>query len=239
MKTALLLAAPLGLLLIGTACNSDHNLSDICGTPQRAFDIEEASVLQDAQGYWGMHDAVVLEFDPSQLPEGAEWRVRSVEIMPMIGASQFASFRDGQQVSVEVFDTGNPYSTPWVTTQVFRKDELEWEDVRLSAPDSATEYDQKRAWWRFGFEDRIPTTGMSGGPYLVGVVWEDASVPTLGYSNFNRSCSQNWTDYADGFGWVQNTGFLSDAECSWPMLRVNIEVLQLAEECEGQSYSVD
>jgi len=239
-NNAVLFAVTGTLLTSLSGCSSDHSLGSLCGAPQRGFDITEASVLQDTQGYWGMHDAVVLSFDTSSLPAGAAWRVKSVEIMPMIGDSSFSSYVDGQAVSVEVWDDDNPLTaTPWTVTQTFRKDELEWSDVYLSSPASTFEFNQKQAWWRFGFDDVIPTTGMAGETYLVGVSWPSDSVPTLGYSNFNNPCDANWTDYADGFGWVLNTGTTSGNECSWPMLRVNLEVLQVASECTGDSFSYE
>ncbi len=224
------------MLTMGTACGSDHGINGMCGTPQQGFDITEASELQDAQGYWGMHDAVILDFDDSGISADANWRARSVEIMPMIGVSEFDWFADGQQISVEIWDADNPLGTPWTVTQTFHKDEHEWEAVTLSDPTTAWEPNQMMTWWRFGFEDVIPTSGMTDGRYLVSVVWESDALPTLGYSNFNRDCGLNWTDYADGLGWKLNE---SGMGCSWPMLRVNMEVLEEAAECEGESYNFE
>lgn len=225
-------------VLLLPACASDHGVTGLCSTPQLGFDIEEASVLQDAQAYPGMHDAVILEFDDSELPEGAAWRVKSVEIMAMIGASEFGSFADGQSVSVEVWDADDPYAAPWVATQTFDKDALEWDSVTLTNPESAWELNQRFSWWRFDFTDEIPVEGLTGPEYLVGVVWDFNAEPALGYSNFNRSCSLNWTDYADGFGWVLNSDNGSGAQCSWPMLRVHLEVLEEADECDGERIDI-
>jgi len=220
-------------------CVNEHALTGLCGTPDLAFDITEASVLEDAQGYWGMHDAVILQYDLSRVPEGARWRVRDVDIMPMIGASEFSWYMDGQSVSVEVWDGDNPYETGWKVTQTFRKDDHEWDDTTLTNPSSAWELNQKYAWWTFDFTGTIPTSGMTGPDYLVGVVWEDDAYPTLGYSNFNRSCALNWTDYADGFGWVLNSDHGSGDECSWPMLRVTVEILEESEECDEYSVPIE
>ncbi len=239
MCRASLLLLPLGLFAASTACVSDTGLTGICGVPTRGFDIEEASSLEDAQAYLGMHDAVVFDYDSSTLPPGAGWRVRSVEILPMIPATDFDFFQDGQYVSVEIFDASDPFATPYTVTQQFFKDDHEWEDISLFAPTTAPVGTHKQSWWRFGFEGTIPTTGMVGPDYMVSVVWNDGASPPLGYSNFNRPCSANWTDYADGRGWVLNSGLLSDSECSWPMLRVNIEVLEQAVECEGERYEVE
>jgi hypothetical protein len=125
---------PACLIALGTACASDNGVSGMCGTPTDGFDIEEASSLEDAQGFWDMHDAVVLSFDPSALPTGARWRVRRVEILPMVGESEFGFYQDGQRVTVEVWDAAEPDGAPFAVTQTFALDDHEWEDVRLSNP---------------------------------------------------------------------------------------------------------
>lgn len=227
------------LLALGIACVSDHGVTGLCGTPVQGFDIEEASVLQDAQAYWDMHDAVILDIDDAEIPVGANWRVKSVEIMPMIGATEFTWYTDGQTVTVEVWDADDPHGTPYRVSQVFRVDEHEWDDTYLSNPTTAWEYNQKQTWWSFDFSETIPTTGMTGPRYLVGVAWDSSAQPALGYSNFNRACSLNWTDYADGRGWVLNSSAGSGDECSWPMLRVHLEVLEEAEVCEGGSVAIE
>jgi hypothetical protein len=222
------------------ACASDHGITGLCGREQEGFDIEEVSVLQDAQAYIGMHDAVVLDLDPEMVPAGSVWRVRSVEILPMIGASFFDFYPDGQRVSVEVWDGTDPTATaPFKVTQTFDKGALVWEDVFLSNPASALEQNQKQAWWRFDFGEVIPTSGMTRTQYLVGVVWEDSFDPTLGYSNFELPCDRNWTDYDDGRGWVLNTGQTTGDECSWPMLKVNLEILTESADCDGTSYDIE
>lgn len=226
-----------GLIAILTACGNENQVTQLCGTPTEGFDIEEASVLQDAQSYPEMHDAVILDFD-QELAAGAAWRVSTVEIMPMIGDSNFDFYQDGEQVTVEVWDADNPEGEPWTVTQTFRIDDLAWDETELSSPESATELDQHYAWWSFDFSDVIPTSGMSGPEYLVSVNWSSAGSPPLGYSNFNRPCDENWTDYADGAGWVLN-GDASGDTCSWPMLRVGLEVLTEDEFCADETVSVD
>lgn len=225
------------LLTLLAACGSDHGVTGLCATPDLAFDIEEASVLQDAQGYPDMHDAVILSYDTSALPEGARWRVKSVDIMPMIAEFDYDWFMDGQQVTVEVWDAAEPNGTPWKVTRTFHKDDHTWEPVTLPAAATAFDPNQLQAWWEFDFADVIPTTGMTGPDYLVGVAWDASGGPTLGYSNFTRSCALNWTDYADGRGWVLN-GDTSGDECSWPMLRVGVEILEERVECEGDSVAL-
>jgi hypothetical protein len=226
---------PFALLV---ACGSEHTVTQLCGHEEEGFDIEEASVLEDAAGTPNMHDAVILEFDTSGLPAGATWRVKSVEIMPMIADENFGTQADGQSVSVEIWDADDPESTePWVVTQTFDKPSLTWNDVSLTEPYNAYYYpDQRQAWWTFDFSDEIPTSGMSGPEYLVSVAWDGTGLPTMGYSNYNRSCTRNWTDYADGVGWVLNGG---DLTCSWPMLRVSVEVLQEQTICNEDSEVVE
>ena len=79
--------------------------------------------------------------------------------------------------------------------------------------------------------------------YIAGVRWGPSGKPTVGYSNFNRSCAQNWTDYNDGRGWVLNSednlGPGQDINtCSWPMMRVEVEVRSQQDECTENSQSV-
>lgn len=225
---------PFALLV---ACGSEHTVTQLCGHEEEGFDIEEASTLEDAQAYPDMHDAVILDFDASALEVGATWRVKTVEIQPMIAFVDFASQQDGQQVTVEIWDADDPQSTsPYVVTQTFRKDELTWEDVTLTDPSTAAFASQRKAWWSFDFSDVIPTSGLTGPEYLVSVAWSQDALPTVGYSNFNNSCDRNWTDYGDGLGWTLNDGGF---ECSWPMLRVSLEVLQEQAICNEDSEIVE
>lgn len=222
-------------------CGSDHGISGLCGVPESGFDITDVSTLEDAQGYSGMHDAVILNFEgASELPAGASWRVRSVEIMPMTDPL-FGDFTpDGSWVTVEIWDADNPLaSEPYRVQQQFFKGDHEWTDVNLTNPSSGFPGTYQQTWWRFGFEDIIPITGMRSADYMVGVSWDSSATPTLGYSNFNRPCSLNWTDYDDGAGFVLNTGTAAGNECSWPMLRVNLEVIQESGSCEGESYTIE
>lgn len=222
-----------------TACSSENQVTQLCGHAEDGFDIEAVSVLQDAQGYPGMHDAVILDFDRTALPADASWRVKSVDILPMITRAAFHGFVDGQQISVEIFDGDNPQAERYVVTQTFQKADLTWEDVTLT--DSTTAWDpfQTSAWWTFDFSDVIPSSGLSGGKYLAGVVWDTSAQPTLGYSNFNLACDKNWTDWADGLGWKHNAGQYGNLECSWPMMRVELEVLQQQVYCAEDSVIVE
>jgi hypothetical protein len=238
---ALLLTAVTTAIAIGTACSNDRAINSICGFPQPGFDIEEASTLQDGQGYAGMHDAVVLTFEEAiDLPASSSWRVRSVEIMPLINQFEFDFYPDGSWVTVEVWDGDDPTQTePWRVSQQFFKTEHEWTAVTLNDPTTAFPGTHMQTWWRFGFDDFIPTSGMDSTNYLVGVNWDTSGAPPLGYSNFNNSCSANWTDYNAGVGWELNGINNPGVNCSWPMLKVNLEVLEQSDECEGERYSFE
>jgi len=221
------------------ACGSDHEVTQMCGHDAQGFDIEEVSVLEDGQGYPGMHDAVIMNFDTSTLPDGALWRVKSVDIMPIIGASDFDGFVDGERVTVEVFDGNNPKTAPlYASTKIFDLTDMDFQATTLDDPTTATERNQQFAWWSFDMTEAMPPGGMTtAGNYVVGVAWDGAGSPPMGYSNFDRPCDQNWTDYADGAGWVLN-GATQGSQCSWPMLKVQPEVIQEQTSCDEGSVVV-
>ena len=75
----------------------------------------------------------------------------------------------------------------------------------------------RKAWWKFDFSGVIPDDAMTSPKFIIGVRWPKAGRPYVGGSEFNRDCAPNWSDYADGEGWVPNT---SDGRCNWPMFRV-------------------
>lgn len=219
-----------GTVVLFSGCAQD-SLGRWCTFEQSSFDIEQVSVLEDAMGEVNVHDAIVLDYDTSNLSPDSTWRVGTVEALVMIPESQFEAYPDSITLSVEVFDSSNPnLSTPWVIEQTLDKRNLNWESVTLSSPDLATEYQQKQAWWSFDFTGVIPETGMTSSTYMVGLYWKSANLPAIGYSNFNRPCDRNWTDYSDGFGWILNSerfnglDMVDPNSCNWPMLRVNVEV---------------
>jgi hypothetical protein len=193
------------------------------------FDIEEVSTLQDAVSYsvanW-THDAVMLNFDDSQLIQGQTWRVSAVEILVLISDAHYNYFADGQEIHIIVFDAANPNSIqPWtMTKQIVRSDHI-WNDYTL--PQDAWhaglygEFSQKGTWVRFDTTDVIPESGMNSKDFIVGVMWEPPGMVKVGYSNFNQDCERNWSDY--GSGWELNSENPEYFGCSWPMLRVEIE----------------
>ena len=60
----------LGLAMVTMGCAEDV-LSRLCIDDDATFDIEEVSVLEDAMGEPGTHDAVIVGYDSSQLEVGA------------------------------------------------------------------------------------------------------------------------------------------------------------------------
>ncbi len=224
--------------LLVAGCTSDQGITTICAHDEAGFDIEEASTLEDAQSYPGMHDAVILDFElPNQLSSDATWRIKAVEIYPMVDDFWFEFWEGGESVTVEVFDGDNPDAERFTVTQRLDKEALEWESVFLDSPSSTLSQNHQAAWWSFDFTQEIPQSGLSCTNCLVGVAWDSTGSPPVGYSNFNRPCDKNWTDYADGQGWVLNEGS-SDTQCSWPMLRVTLEVLEERAQCDENTVQL-
>jgi len=224
-----------------SAC-SEYDLKRLCVEVNDGFDIEEVSVLQDAAGYPGAQDAIILNHDASGLGPDSSWRVVSVDIMPMFSDWALDFYGDDALITVKVWDGSDPTaSTPWEVTKRIVKSDLSWADVTLPS-DSATagstgSFDQKWAWANFDFSDVIPDTGMNSEDYLVGITWNTLGIPAVGYSNFNLACDKNWTDW--GSGWQLNSTTASAEECSWPMLQVGIETSRYQENCEETVKTVE
>ena len=181
---------------------------DDCTESYINFDIEEVSTLQDAVSYsvagWNQ-DAVVLQFDDSNLQPEQTWRVSAVEILVMIAADHYPNFVDGQQINVQVFDSNEPTnSNPWTATKSIVRAEHNWTDYTL--PHNAWyagtygEYAQKGSWVRFDMRSSIPQSGMTSPEFITGVMWEAPGMVKVGYSNFNQDCEKNWTNYGSGWG---------------------------------------
>ena len=228
------------LVLFSFVSCAEDTLTYVCVNEDATFDIEEVSTLEDAMGLPAGHDAVMLDYDASNLPTGGTWRVSSVDILLMISASQFEFYPNNIQLGIEVFDGNDPKSaTQWTVTQTIDVSKLDWVNVTLNQPDSATEREQRIAWWNFDFSQAIPETGMASTRFLVGAAWSSSNLPTIGYSNFNRPCERNWTFYDDNEGWVLNSeredlfGLVEPNSCNWPMLRVNVEERHEADSCEN------
>ena len=76
---------------------------------------------------------------------------------------------------------------------------------------------------RFDFADIIPEEGMQSTDFIAGVRWFPPANVAVGYSNFNRDCGLNWTEYGENTGWILNSTSYGQNSCSWPMLRVMME----------------
>jgi hypothetical protein len=212
-----------------------------CSEVVTAFDIEEVSSLQDAaspflvsmMGSTGMYepwyrDALVLDYTVPESGPGESWRVSAVYVLVMVPTERFDMYVDGENISVEVYDGEDPRtSMGWTVTQAVYRDDLEWSDYALPL-DAAisghfSDFSQKGAWMRFDLTGVIPGAGMSSTTFIAGIQWESLSPVGVGYSNFNRACNRNWTEWSPGSGWQLNGDLSSGSHCSWPMLRVEIE----------------
>ena len=226
-----------GLVFL-SGCAQD-TLSQVCVSTESTFDIEEVSVLEDAMALSGGHDAVMVDYDTSELPEGATWRVASVDVLMMIPAASFDSYPEDVKLAVEVFDGASPVGQQaYVVEQTLDRASLAWEDVTLTNPQESWDLEQRRAWWSFDFSDVISEAGMNSTTFVTGVYWKYGGTATVGYSNYNRPCDRNWTDYGDSQGWVLNSErdggigiFVPSNGCNFPMLRVNVEVREEGRSC--------
>ncbi len=222
-------------LLFLFAC-SDYEFHEMCESDDPSFDIEEVSSLEDAAGaQWWVADAIVLDHEMGNAPEGSQWRVVSVDVLMMVSRSQAEgttaspSGWETSDLTVEVFDSTDPNSTDsaiYSTTQTVDADDLAWEDHVFGASATlAEESDYVRAWWNFDFSTQTSGQGMESDTYVVGISWPALYIPEVGYSAFNRPCDRNWQVNADGSTQWQLNSVTSDGdECSWPMMRVHTQV---------------
>ena len=212
-------------LLMG--CSTDYAIKQFCVEEGGAFDIEAVSTLQDAAGYPDSRDAVVLDYDTSGLGDEGTWRITGVELLAMVPERVFDRYDGGDVLRVDIWDADRPTADGhWWVEQAIDPSVLDWEAITL--PDDAywagqrRELQQRRAWMPFDFKEITDEAGMTGSTYTVAVSWQGAGLPTIGYSNFDLGCDRNWTDYGDG-RWTLNSADGDGQECSWPMLRVEVE----------------
>lgn len=232
------------LVLLTVACSeSDYNIQDFCVADEDGFDIEQVSQLQDAAGYPGNRDAIVLTYDDSSLSEGESWRVTRIDLLAMVPEWVFGTYPGGDIIRVDIWDASQPSTQgDWYVEKAIQPSDLEWSQVTLP-PDAywaglTDELQQRQAWMSFDFSDVVDEAGMTSNQYTVGITWGDRGLPTLGYSNFNLACSANYTDYGDG-QWVLNSADGDGDECSWPMMRVGVETRTLADgECDGTTTAL-
>jgi hypothetical protein len=188
------------------------------------FDVDSVSTLQDAFGLPMVRDGLTLEG-----PDASEgWRPTTVEVMVMLPAWYFDWYADENSVSIEIYPSSSPQGRPWRLEQRVRKADLSWSDLRLPADAdwSGDDRDQIAAWMSFDFSDQIAPGELTSPDLFVAVGWDSMGYPNVGYSNFELSCTANWTDYGDG-SWRQNSG----SDCSWPMMRISYERI-VAEDCD-------
>jgi hypothetical protein len=238
--------ALLSLALPGCA---DDPLYAFCTDNGDGFDIDEVSALEGNLGWKGTADAVVLRYDDDRLAkdDANSWRVVGVDVLVMIARADFDRYDDSAKLEVLVFDGDDLNdTTPYRLRQRLVASDLDWttysfdtppegahvvDEFGLPAPNFETEY--VKAWWHFDFTGVIPEEGMTNTTYAVGLFWPDDAAPLVGYSLYDRSCADNWTNYDeadpafpdDGVtGWASNEDRATTGGCNWPMLKVNTEL---------------
>jgi hypothetical protein len=203
---------------------------DDCIESETGFDIEEVSDLQDAFGLPMVRDGLTLEVSDAFTKDDRTWRPVGVDVLVMYPDWFFDFYDDSNVLKVSVYDSASPEgSAPFTVTRKIEKSALSWTPLRLpeDADWSGENRDQMSAWIHFDFSDLTPLEGFNSDRYFVAVEWDDYGFPNVGYSNFELSCQQNWTDYGAG-AWKQNTG----DDCSWPMFKIDIETRTAGEECD-------
>lgn len=228
----------LSLLL---ACAPDYAVHEICVEHEEGFDIEAVSVLQDAAGYPGSRDAVTMRLAPEGDVES--WTIAHIEVLAMVPEWVFGNYDGGDVLQLDIFDGHDPRTAPhYSLRKPIDVHALDWSPVRL--PDDAfwaglrEELDQRQAWMRFDLTEVLPEEGLQSEEITLGVTWGERGLPTIGYSNFNLDCGANWTDYGDGV-WEANGADGDQLECSWPMMRVELETRSYAQDCAGTSQTVE
>lgn len=213
-------------------CGADQLRKIPCVQAQSDFDIEEVSALEGVYLLPHGADAVILDANTAKVPADGVWRVGSVEVLVVVAQAQFASYPHDVELTVEVWDDDKPTAKPsYALRQTLDPAALTWTDVKLPDPDTNRSTAYRRAWWKFDFSKVIPETGMAARQYLVGARWTSDKRPLIGASKFNRPCAKNWSDYADGKGWVLN-GRTSGSGCNWPMFKVGSEIITQRAKCD-------
>ena len=196
---------------------------DDCVESTTAFDIEEVSALQDAFGLPRVRDGLTLSLDSSTLDGNRSWRPVAVHVLVMYPQWFFDHYDDSNDLTVSFYPESKPMGpAPISKTVRIRKADLDWAALLLP-PDadwSGNDRDQIAAWLEFDLRDVAPEEGYTATDYFVSLGWDNDGYPNIGYSNFELNCTQNWTDYGNG-NYVQNSG----QDCSWPMMKIEIETL--------------
>ena len=197
---------------------------DDCVESTTAFDIEEVSTLQDAFGLPHVRDGLTLSVTDEHTTGGRAWRPASVEVLVMYPQWYFEYYDDSNTLTAHFYPTGTPTgSAPYSRSIQIRKADLDWSPLTLPADAdwSGGDREQMAAWLSFELASVVGEDWLTSRDYFVSLQWDDMGFPNVGYSNFELSCAQNWTDYSAG-SYVQNSG----SDCSWPMLKMEIETLQ-------------
>jgi hypothetical protein len=224
------------LPIVAAACSED-GLSRVCVTEGSGFDIEAVSALEDNWGWQGLRDAIILDGGPSAPDE--TWRVSEVQVLVMLPSSDFDFYDDSARLRLEVFDTAAPSgNSPYRRDETLVRSQLEWtthtfpgEPTGGASDFFPRELTYRMAWWRFDFSAITPAEGMTSARYGVSIGWLSGDAPLVGYSRFDRSCDDNWTNYdtatpehgLTGDGWGSNGERFTGDVCNWPMLKVSIE----------------
>jgi hypothetical protein len=132
-------------------------------------------------------------------------------------------------LTVEVFDThdlNEAEAQKWSLTQNLNTAELTWTDHTFSTATNAFETEYVQAWWNFNIAGETSDAPMTAEQFAVGIRWPQLSVPEIGYSNFDRPCGANWQVNTGESKWQHNSDTADDdSTCSWPMFRVETEVV--------------
>lgn len=232
------LAAALALAL--ASCSDDKVQKVPCVDPGGLVGIENVSALELTEAIPSGADAVVLEMSNQNIPEDGGWRVSAVEVLLVIPASDFDAYPKGLPLTISVWDNSEPANNPSVdVTQELDPSKLEWSDAQVKVAKNGQPVPVKQGWWKFEFADKFAFPGLASRIYTVGVRWpQGGDKPLVGMSHFDRNCGRNWTDTGDGKGFKKNG--LDDSDfCSWPMLRVNTQILTQRITCDDTDTTAD
>ena len=186
--------------------------------------------------YVGGIDALEIKSSKPKNAEGV-WTVGSVEVLVAIPADEFDDYPSGKhKLGVVIYDSTDPSdATPYEVVQTLDPSKLDWEDttVRLwdkDDEDTEPNADVKTAWWKFDFTDEIPADkGIKASTYVVGIHWFKDDAPLAGASEMEMDCGKNWYDFGDG---NLRKGIDGKMTCTWPMLKVNTQLIVEKETCE-------
>lgn len=226
------------LLLSLSACGEDEVILSLCQAESDALRVDQISTLENALRSAELHDAPTVKVAAPDPAEG-RWvsrRVREVQVLLMQPKLESARVQR-PTLTVEVFASADPRTGErWALTQEADPSALAWFDIQLTDPASTPHRDFEAAWWRFDFSELIPTDAAPQEAYVVSVAWPAGNQGAIiGYSNFDLSCQGLWGIYPASYGlpkpgggvYTSEDGWIDvgsgGAQCSYPMLRVEVE----------------